>query len=93
MNFFTILSIFLIFSLQLSSSFVLGDKSNAIGSESKVLQKSESNSLGYFEKRDYDEPSEEELEESVSTEYHTKTKRDLKKLGSKPCSTCRMKKR
>ncbi len=70
----------------------LEKKNNAIGSESKVLQKSESNNLGYFEKRDNDEPSEEELEESVSTEYHIKTKRDFKNRGSKPCSSCRMKK-
>lgn len=76
MNFLTILSIFLIFSLQLSS-FVLGDKNNAIGSESKVLKKSKSNTLGYFGKRDNDEPSEEELEESISTEHDIKTKRGL----------------
>ena len=98
MHFFTILSIFLIFSLQLSS-FVLGDKKNAIGSGQKLKQTSTSNPL-IDGKRDHKEKdqkghSEEITLKLVTTQQTTQqTTVPVRQLApSLLCPYCGLKKR
>ena len=91
MNFFTILSIFLIFSLQLSS-FVLGDKKNAIGSGQKLKQTSTSNPL-IDGKRDHKEKDQKGHSEITSTQVKTEvTTQESVSSPSLLCPYCGLKK-
>jgi hypothetical protein len=97
MHFFTILSIFLIFSLQLSS-FVLGVKNNAIGSGQRLKQTSTSNPLidgGYvFGKRDHKEKDQKGHSEITSTQVKTEvTTQESVSSPSLLCPYCGLKKR
>ena len=97
MNFLTILSIFLIFSLQLSS-FVLGNKNNAIGSGQRLKQTSTSNPSidgGYvFGKRDQKEKDEKgHSEEITSTQVTTQQTTAPVFAPSLLCPYCGLKKR